>query len=487
MDRRSGFNLLQASVLEGNYIVLWKADTLLDNFVNGMNLDTTGNNADVFPGKTAVDILSSLEKREPGHAVIDTLYKRMVNIFNTFTDLHWCTCGDDSEKAGELVLNGGVDVDIPAFRNCTPLLWASMSSSSNFIKTLVDLGADVNVQRTNDKATPLTLAADLNNYMAIRVLLEHKADANIQNFKGNTPLHVSVRKGFYKLSQLLIEKGCNINLRNKNGRTPLHDAAIKKHENFFKLLLKNNADVNIQDMNGDAPLHWSVFRGLFKGSQLLINAGSNINLRNKKGRTPVYIAVDNKIEQLIELLLESNADVGMRYKQDPKDRVYIVRAKDKGKLAWHYVMVEKHLLGLFLKRMDRGSFNVTDFGTVLQTCSGKKLPKDPTVKVLKKTVSVNTEIQGDTLLHVAGANNSSAVIDLLVKYGADINAQNEDGFTPLHIAAIHGNMQVVEKLVDLEADVSLATADGKDAAGLAHLNEETEIEEYLKAKLFSSQ
>ena len=44
-----------------------------------------------------------------------------------------------------------------------------------------------------------------------------------------------------------------------------------------------------------------------------------------------------------------------------------------------------------------------------------------------------------------------------------------------------------KKLVDLKADVSRATADGKDAADLAHLNEDTEIEKFLTSKMASSQ
>ena len=68
-----------------------------------------------------------------------------------------------------------------------------------------------------------------------------------------------------------------------------------------------------------------------------------------------------------------------------------------------------------------------------------------------------------------------------MKYKADINAIDIDGFTPLHLAAIYGNIQVVKKLVELNADVNLKV-DGKDAADLAQMNRETEIEEYLKPK-----
>ena len=46
---------------------------------------------------------------------------------------------------------------------------------------------------------------------------------------------------------------------------------------------------------------------------------------------------------------------------------------------------------------------------------------------------------------------------------------------------MYGNIQVVKKLVETNADVNLKV-DGKDAADLARMNKETEIEEYLKPK-----
>ena len=91
------------------------------------------------------------------------------------------------------------------------------------------------------------------------------------------------------------------------------------------------------------------------------------------------------------------------------------------------------------------------------------------------------DTQSQTVLHIASKSASLEIVDLLVKHKADINANDADGFTPLHLAAMHGNIQVVKKLVENNADVNLKV-DGKDAADLARINEETEIEEYLKPK-----
>lgn len=415
MDRRSGFDLLQAAVIEGKYNTVVKAHGLLDNYVKEMDFEKTGSNAMCFPGKTAVDILASMDKKEKGHVDIEKRYKEDVEKIDSLTELHLCTRNDDAEKAVELVLNDGVDINIPAKSNRTPLLWASLSSSSQFIKTLVDLGADVNVQRTDDKVAPLILAAYWNNYMATRVLLEYGADANIKDEAGNTPLHDSARLGFFTVSHLLIESGCNVNLRNNSGKTPL------------------------------------------------------------------YVAVEKKHQHLVKLLLESNADVNIRYRQDPVDRLYLVRGKDRGKPAWHYVMVKQSLLGLFLKLTKGGSLDVADFGTVLKSGWGENPPEKVREETSNKAHALYKDIQGKTLLHLASENNDTELMELLVKHGADVNSRDAEGFTLLHVAAIRGKMQIVKMLLELGADDNLTTVDGKDAADLAELNEETKIEEYLKS------
>ena len=377
-----------------------------------------------------------------------------------------------------------MDIDIPALCNRTPLLWASSSSSSTFIKTPIDLGADVNAQRTDDKETPLKVAVHCNNFMSTHLLLEHGADPNIQCVHGNAPLHCSVSRGHESLVKLLLENNVDINTQNKGGNIPLHFSGFYGRKNLVKFLLENNADVNTQNEDGNAPLHCSACQEFYEISQLLIEARSNINLRNKRGRTPLYFAVINKHEQLIKLLLESNADVSMKYQQYPILKLclgYFLFWPD-----WSYIVVKKHLLGLCQKKWKMRL--PEDYGTVVESGWGKYPPENKNFeKIGKKVDAMFPQIPGNTILHVASTNENTEIIDLLVKHGADVNARDAEGFTPLRVAAIHGNMQVVKKLVDLEADVNLSTVDGKDAVDLAHLNEEAEIEEYLKSKMASSQ
>ena len=195
MDKQSGFNLLQAAVFEGKYFIVLNAHGLLDNFVEEMELVTTGSNAKVFSGKTAVEILSRVKRRKPSHVSIERLYDKWAMDNSRLSEQEWTTCHDDVEQAVEFVLNDGVDINAPGSNNdWTALLQASRSSSSQFIETLIDLGADFNGQRKERKETPLILAADWNNYMAAYLLVRHEADVNVQTTNGFTALHLSVKK-----------------------------------------------------------------------------------------------------------------------------------------------------------------------------------------------------------------------------------------------------------------------------------------------------
>ena len=408
VDTRSGFNMLTAAVFEGNYNVVSKASVPLDNLQIQMGISALA------------DTLANLEIKRSGHYKIESLYRKTVDKVNTLSELHQCKRGNDAEKAVELVLNDGLDINTPALCNRTPLLWASLSSSGEFIETLIDLGADVNAQRTDDKVTPLILSASWNNFMAVYLLLDHEADSNIARADGNSPLHIAVSNGFFHITKLLIKKG------------------------------------------------------------------SNVNLQNKEGRTPLFLGVKNKQKHLIKLLIENEADLTIGYQENSTDRIYLVRGKGRGRAAWQYVLVKKHLLGLFLKRTNGGSLDGADFGAVLRSGWGKDPPEGTIDQILEECDF--KEIPGVTVLHIASKeNNEPEIIDLLVKSGANVNAQDAEGFTPLHMAAIHGNLKIVKKLVDLDADVNIVTTDGKNAAELAHLNEELEIEEYLESKMAFSQ
>ena len=63
------------------------------------------------------------------------------------------------------------------------------------------------------------------------------------------------------------------------------------------------------------------------------------------------------------------------------DCVYLVRGKDRGKAAWHYVLVDKGKKQMFLAAAKSGSLDVADYGEVLYSGWGQDPPADIKKKI----------------------------------------------------------------------------------------------------------
>lgn len=70
-------------------------------------------------------------------------------------------------------------------------------------------------------------------------------------------------------------------------------------------------------------------------------------------------------------------------------------------------------------------------------------------------------------IHAATARRNAAMVERLLRAGADPNLTQADGFTPLHAAAHHGDASIVGLLLLFGADRGAKTAKGLDAAALA--------------------
>ena len=71
------------------------------------------------------------------------------------------------------------------------------------------------------------------------------------------------------------------------------------------------------------------------------------------------------------------------------------------------------------------------------------------------------------VINSAAASNNAALVKMLLRAGANPDAQQQGGFTALHAAAQHKNAEMIQALLDSGADVSIRTDDGKTAADMA--------------------
>ena len=163
----------------------------------------------------------------------------------------------------------------------------------DIIKQLVDAGASIDAQ-TNDGETPLFVAAQKGNLIAVKAFIDAKARVDLGNKDGVTPLHIAAQNGNVELVELLLKSGADINAVNKDGETPLHMAAEKGHRGVVERLLyaKPNPNVDAIRKDGKMPLLLAVQNGhLDVVRELIPLLGiENVNFAAHDGSTPLSVA-----------------------------------------------------------------------------------------------------------------------------------------------------------------------------------------------------
>ncbi|KAK1139469.1 M-phase phosphoprotein 8 [Aspergillus melleus] len=79
----------------------------------------------------------------------------------------------------------------------------------------------------------------------------------------------------------------------------------------------------------------------------------------------------------------------------------------------------------------------------------------------------SSEVPGRTLLHQAVLHDNVGMISALLEHGANVMAQDGDGFTPLHLAVFRGNEQSTSTLLGNGAAASVCVPSG---AGLTPIH-----------------
>lgn len=166
-----------------------------------------------------------------------------------------------------------------------PPLGSGNLSNLQFIRKLVEHGADVNARLKNGKggpglyskagATPFLMAAATADVVLMRLLVELGADPSLTNIDSCTPLMVV----------------CGIGV----GSAAANEVAGEEPEvlEAAQLLLELGADVNAVDKNGETAMHGAAYKNLPKVVQFLTDHGAKValwNQKNKYGWTPLLIA-----------------------------------------------------------------------------------------------------------------------------------------------------------------------------------------------------
>ncbi len=358
-------------------------------------------------------------------------------------------------EAARRLLDAGADVNAKEnWGGQSALMWAAAQGQAEMVKLLATRGADVSARgvirqwerkvitepRPKDMNkggfTALLYAAREGCVECARNLMSAKADPDLADPDGVTPLNMALLNLHFDFAAYMVEAGANIDKWDLFGRSPLYMAAdvstlpVKGNGamavlpsedkntalDVARLLVKAGANPNIQlkrrppyrdvpqDRGGDTilaqgatPLLRAARAGDHKFVDLLLRNGALVDLPSKEGVTPLMAAAGvefgtrvtrgrNRTEEdvlaTMRLLVAAGADVNARSVTEP-------RAAGGGRGGG----------------VRRGS----------QAPSPSAVPHQ-------------------TALHGAAERGLNAFVEFLVAHGADLQAKDANGRTPLDLA-----------------------------------------------------
>lgn len=115
------------------------------------------------------------------------------------------------------------------------------------------------------------------------MLISAKADLDVEDKNGLTPLSVASKYGHLEAVKILAKK-CKVSVIDKRGQSVLHCAAENSHFDVIDYLLKEHLkDLNLdaQDRHLQTALHFAVINSDVNIVNRLIECGASLKIKDK--------------------------------------------------------------------------------------------------------------------------------------------------------------------------------------------------------------
>lgn len=170
------------------------------------------------------------------------------------------------------------DIDKQNEKGETKLLIAVVENDIETAKSLIDKGADVNIQDFKSDSAYLYAGAEGRTEILEYMLQYSYIDVSVVNRFGGNTLIPAAEKGHLKNVKLLVsDDRIDIDFQNNFGYTALIEAvALTNGEEVFqeivKVLIDNGADINLKDNSGLTAIDYARNKGFIEIENILVNA-----------------------------------------------------------------------------------------------------------------------------------------------------------------------------------------------------------------------
>lgn len=177
-----------------------------------------------------------------------------------------------------------------------------------FVLDALQCGMDVDACGRAGR-TALMAAVKGGRLDVIRILLEHGADPNRENDRGDTAVTFAVLRA-RPWRSLQPDPGPLNLLLSAGGRYRLYEAVQMNDLEIARARLDEGADPNVDRFSYEGPvLMIAAARGDLMMVEMLLDYGADREARNDLLRTPLVMAASNGCTEVVRLLLDRGADL----------------------------------------------------------------------------------------------------------------------------------------------------------------------------------
>ncbi|MBI5447114.1 MAG: ankyrin repeat domain-containing protein [Gammaproteobacteria bacterium] len=267
----------------------------------------------------------------------------------------------------------------------------------------------------------------INTMNEVSYYLNKSSEYRIAN---ETPLHTATRMNNIDLAKILLENKADPNLDDRDRVTPLHIAFERKNKTLFDLMMKHGADINrpiigtLWGMNNTI-LHLAASKYGFNINKWLIERGANVEAIDQNGRTPLEIILlsqwknEEQKEALLELMLsrckkkidskiihniiQCCGDNKLKYAKLLLPHLKLNPDSDQETPALYYALANQEIFSLLVNSGANININGNLKVPLLFHLARLRWPNDEGVDLLLNKPGVNVSVvsaeQGNTVLH----------------------------------------------------------------------------------------
>jgi ankyrin repeat protein len=190
-----------------------------------------------------------------------------------------------------------------------------------------------------------------------------------------------------------------------------------------------------RDSKLDKSLLGAVIQGDRARAQSLVERGADVNGRDDAGHTPFLSAAVTADADMMKLLLAHGADPNAKSKA--------------GATALLWSVGDPAKVRLLLERGADVNARADSGFTALLAAANSEAPIEVVRMLIDKSAQVDLATKsGFTALMGAAGGGDPAIVDLLLRYGANPRAKNKSGWTALHSATYSANPAIVKMLLE---------------------------------------